>query len=62
MDRLSEIFAEMLRSALDWEHKNGYPFQSGPKDELTGTQKANILPPPVTETGEKDDHIDASPK
>jgi hypothetical protein len=60
MDSLAVIFAEMVRSALDWEQVNGCPAQISPKDELTGTQKANILPPPVTE--EKDDHIDASPK
>ncbi|MFC1989436.1 hypothetical protein ACFLVW_02575 [Chloroflexota bacterium] len=59
MDRVAIILAEMLRSALDWEQDNGYPAQRCREDELTGMQKANILPPlEIRKVGVRDDHQD----
>jgi hypothetical protein len=63
VERLAEILAEMVRSALTWEQVNGCPASLDRGDDLTGIRTGyTLLPPEIKTAGEKDDHINASQK
>lgn len=58
MEKLSEILADMLRSALAWEEENGQPFLD---ESLICIRTLYTMPPTKTEV-EPDEHTNNQQK